>query len=85
MNKLLAIVALTSLLLLAGCKDATRAQWSGLGSNHKITVYSGGVAVATFHSTGSVSNQEYSDGYFFEDAATGKLVEVSGTVVIEQE
>jgi hypothetical protein len=55
-----------------------------MGTRHKITVYSGGKAVAVFTSTGNVSNQDRSDGYYFEDEATKKLVEVSGTVVIEQ-
>lgn len=76
---------LAILLAPLGCKDATKAQFRSMGSNHKVTVYSGGVAVKTFHSTGNVSNPESSDGYYFEDQDTGKLVEVSGTVVIEQE
>ena len=73
------IVAGVSIFCIAGCKDATRAQFSGLGSKHTVTVWSGGVAVRVYHSTGSVSNHN------FEDAATHKLVEVSGTVTIEQE
>lgn len=77
--------AIVAILCLAGCKDATRAQWGAMGSKHTVTVYSGGVAVKVFHSTGNVSNQEQSDSYYFEDAATHKLVEVAGTVVIEQE
>lgn len=72
-------------LTLCGCKDATMAQWKSSGCRHKVTVYSGGVAVRIFHSTGNVSNQANSDGYYFEDVETKKLVEVSGTVVIEQE
>lgn len=82
--KYAAILTLLALCL-AGCKDATRAQWGAMGSKHIVTVYSGGAAVKVFHSTGNVSNQEQSDGYYFEDAATHKLVEVAGTVVIEQE
>lgn len=82
LNRLLAV---SIVLMLVGCKDATRAQWGAMGSKHTVTVYSGGIAVKVFHSTGNVSNQGQSDGYYFEDAATHKLVEVSGTVVIEQE
>ncbi len=78
-------IVLLSILLLAGCKDSEMSQLSALGSKHKITVYSGGVAVKVYHSTGSVSNEANSDGWYFEDADTKKLVEVAGTLVIEQE
>lgn len=71
--------------LTGGFKDANIAQLKSMGSKHQITVYSGGVPVKVFHSTGNVSNQDKSDGYYFEDAETHKLVEVAGTVVIEQE
>lgn len=87
MKKICWLVSLVSIMLftaVVGCKDATRAQWNSLGTRHRITVYSGGKAVATFISTGNVSNQDRSDGYYFEDEATHKLVEVSGTIVIEQ-
>jgi hypothetical protein len=72
------------LLTLTGCKDATRAQWGSLGTRHRVTVWSGGVAVKTYISTGNVSNQGQSDGWYFEDEATHKLVEVAGTLTIEQ-
>ena len=42
-----------------------------------------GKIIKQWESTGSVSNSEKSDGWYFEDAATGKLVEVTGTLSIE--
>ncbi len=74
-----------TLLIAAGCKDATMAQFNSLGSKHKITMYSGGKVVGTWESTGNVSNEEHSDGWYFEDAQTHKLVELTGQLVIEQE
>lgn len=40
--------------------------------------------IKTYISTGKVGSEENSDGYYFKDAATGELVEVSGNVVITQ-
>jgi hypothetical protein len=73
------------LIAAAGCTDAQIAKVGALGSGHKITLYSGGQAVREFHTDGKVVSEEKSDGYYFMDRATGKLVEVSGDVVIEQE
>jgi hypothetical protein len=73
------------LFLFTGCTGAQVAKFQSLGSKHKITLYSGGIAVGTWHSTGYIQNEEKSDGYYFRDDATGKLISVSGTVIIEQE
>ncbi len=69
----------------AGCTSAERSQLAALGSDHKVTVYSGGSAVREFHSSGKVLTESESDGWYFTDKVTGRLVRVSGTVVIEQE
>lgn len=79
------IVILLLTFLISGCTSADRAKLFAYGSHHKITLYSGGVAVRVWHSSGIISNEERSDGYYFMDDATGKLVCVSGQVVIEQE
>jgi hypothetical protein len=83
MKKLILIVSILALSFTLGCKDATRAQFSALGKRHKITLYSGGKVVGEWISTGNVSNQENSDGWYFEDEKTHRLVEVAGTLVIE--
>jgi hypothetical protein len=83
--KIIALFVMAVALLGFGCKDSEVAQWKSLGTKHRVTVYSGGVAVKVYHSTGNVSNEGQTDGWYFEDAETHRLVEVSGTVVIEQE
>lgn len=71
-------------VVLISCTDAQFSKATGL--NHKFTVkVLGPDTVITYHSTGKVSNENGSDGYYFTNAATGKLMEVSGTVIIEQE
>ena len=84
MRKTLATVIL--LLSLVACKDATIAQLGALGSKHRITLYGAtGTVIRQWESTGNVSNQQQSDGWYFEDSTTHKLVEVTGTLTIEQE
>jgi len=73
-----------SLLALSGCTDADRAQIAGFGNKYRITLYSGGEPVRTWVSTGKVHAETQSDGWFFMDAATGRLVRMFGDSVVEQ-
>ncbi len=85
-----------ALSILPSCKDAEAAQFNSLGKPHIIfnslgkphiiTMYGcDGKEIAKWRSTGSVLNEANSDGWYFEDKATGKLIEVTGTLVIEVE
>lgn len=85
MKKFFVSTCAISAILLSGCFSASRARFFATNAPHKIEVYSGGKAVKTYHSVGRVLSEGESDGWYFEDKATGKLVHVSGTVVIEQE
>jgi hypothetical protein len=71
-------------LLAIGCTDAERAKLTGFGDKFTIKVVSCDTII-TYHSSGKVQSESGSDGYYFNDATTGKLIEVSGTVIIEQE
>ena len=66
-----------------GCSDAEQAKIAGYGNKHHVTLYSGGEAVQKWTTTGKVSSEGQSDGYYFMDEKTGHLIEVSGNVVIE--
>ena len=72
------------LSVLVGCTDAEWSQVKGYGSKYKVTVFSGGTAVKTFISTGKIANDEHGNGWHFTDSVTNGLVQVSGTVVIEE-
>lgn len=76
------LIAISALLLLTACSDAIYAKGESYGEPHVIQLWSGGQKVAEWTSTGKVENEPKSDGFFFKDAATGKLVRVSGEVVI---
>ena len=80
MKKLLVIVAL--LVGTIGCTDAQKAKIGGLGNTFHVEMYSGGKLVREWTSTGKVQSEGDSDGYFFMDSKTNKLVEVSGDVVV---
>ena len=56
---------------------------SALGSSGHITCYSGGKIIYDGESTGKISTDHHSDGWYFEDAATKSLVRVSGQCVIK--
>lgn len=76
------VLALLSMLALHGCKDADIAQWTSVGSPAHVTCYSGGQVIYDGQSTGKVSTEHQSDGWYFEDAATHRLVRISGTCVV---
>jgi hypothetical protein len=67
-----------------GCTNAKLSQFAAYGSDFKVTVYSGGEPVRTYTSSGKVATEEHSDGWYFTDKETKKLVRVSGTVTVEQ-
>ena len=64
--------------------DARRANLLSYGSHFRITVYSGGVVVKSYESTGKVFSENNSGGWYFEDKLTKKLVHVTGTTTVEQ-
>ena len=76
------IIACTASLAVIGCTDAQRAKIGGYGSPHHVELYSGGQKVREWVSSGKVDSEQESDGYYFNDMSTGKLIEVSGDVVI---
>ena len=76
--------ALTLMACMVSCTDATMSKVGGYGDTFTVKVL-GPDTVITYHSTGKVISEEQSDGYYFTNRETGKLVEVSGTIIVEQE
>ena len=71
-----------ALLTLSACTDATMGKFSSLGSSAKVECWSGTTLIYSGHSTGKVSSEANSDGYYFKDKETGNMMEVSGNCVI---
>ena len=81
MKKLL-LGAILSFSVLS-CTDAQQAKIGAFGDTFKgELVNCDGTITHTWVSTGKVSNSENSDGYYFNDAKSGTLIEVSGNVII---
>lgn len=76
-------IVFVSLMGLNSCTDATISGFKAYGDPHKITLYSGGIAVREWVSTGKVETENSSDGYTFKDAETGVYIRVSGNTVVE--
>ena len=76
------MVLIYVLLSLWGCTDAQIAKLGGLGNEAKVKCWSGGQVIYEGMSTGKVQSEANSDGYFFRDKESGKLMEVSGNCVI---
>lgn len=70
-------------LMITGCTDAFKAKVGGIGSKFKVEMINcDGTVSRTWISTGYVRSEESSDGYYFNDAETDMLVEVTGRLVI---
>jgi hypothetical protein len=81
MKKLLLLLALATVTF-SSCSDATSAKISASGNPHRVEVISGGKVARTYLATGKVQSEAQSDGYYFMDAKTGSLIELSGDVII---
>ena len=81
MKKGLILVGLLALSTTA-CTDAKMAKLTALGNTATIECYSGEKLIFSSKSTGKVSSEASSDGYFFKDSHDGKLKEVSGNCII---
>lgn len=81
--KFLLSIGLVISLFLTGCTDATIGKLSAYGGSANIKCYSAEKLIFEGTSTGKVTSESSSDGYFFVDAKDNKLKEVSGNCVIE--
>lgn len=78
------IGALTLMVSMVSCTDAEKSKLGGYGDTFTVKVL-GPDTIITYHSTGKVISEKESDGYYFTNRETGKLVEVSGNVIIEED
>lgn len=76
------ILIIMSVLFLTSCTDAELSKGGGLNNKHRVELYSGGVKIREWVSTGKVLNSETSDGYYFRDDSTKVNIEISGDIII---
>jgi hypothetical protein len=82
MKKILSLLVL--ILIFSSCTDARQAKLLGYGEDYKIEILSSatGQVIKTYHSSGKVSSEETSDGYYFMDQETGELTEIAGGIIV---
>ncbi len=76
------IFALTALFTMS-CTDSQISAITAYGDSARIVCHSGGKVIYDGRSTGKIHSEQQSDGYYFRDAATGRLIEVSGECFID--
>lgn len=70
---------------ITGCSNAHMAAISAWGKRHDVKCYSGGILIYEGYTTGKIENEEHSDGYYFQDDRTGKLVVINANCLITVE
>jgi hypothetical protein len=79
MKKLLIFIS----VLAVSCTDAQQAKMGGFGDRFKVEIVNcDGSITHSWVSSGKVISEQGSDGYYFNEEKTGKLIEVSGSVII---
>lgn len=79
-------IVLIILLSFTACTDAELSKIGGLGDQFKVEVINcDGSITHSWISSGKVSTETNSDGYYFKDRETGKLIEVSGNLIITKQ
>jgi hypothetical protein len=77
------LLILFASIFIYSCTDATRSKIGGIGQEFTVKVL-GPDTIITYHSSGKVVNESNTDGYYFNEKETGKLIEISGTIIIEE-
>lgn len=81
--KKIALIAFVFAALLVSCTDAKMAKLGGLGDEFTVELVNCDGSVShSWTSSGKVSSEEGSDGYYFKDKDSGKLIEVTGNLII---
>ncbi len=81
-KRILSVFLLSVALTASGCSNADISGVKAWGAKHHVKQYSGGVLIGEWDSTGKIENETHSDGYYFEDVKTKKIVRISGDVQI---
>jgi len=86
MKKILMVMLFAVILGGTSCTDATMSKMGGYGDEFLVELVNcDGSVSRTWTSTGKVKSEASSDGYYFTDKKTGKLIEVTGTLIITKQ
>lgn len=80
------IALLITAVVAFGCTDAEQSKIGGLGDKFSVELVNcDGTITHKWISSGKVLSEANSDGYYFMEDNTGKLVEVTGTLIITKQ
>lgn len=80
------IALLITAVVAFGCTDAEQSKMGGLGDKFSVKLVNcDGTITHKWISSGKVLSEANSDGYYFMEDKTGKLVEVTGTLIITKQ
>ena len=80
------IALLITAVVAFGCTDAQQSKIGGLGDKFSVELVNcDGTITHKWISSGKVLSEKNSDGYYFMEDKTGKLVEVTGTLIITKQ
>jgi hypothetical protein len=80
------IALLITAVVAFGCTDAEQSKMGGLGDKFSVELVNcDGTITHKWISSGKVLSEAKSDGYYFMEDKTGKLVEVTGTLIITKQ
>ncbi len=68
------------LLVFMGCSDSERGAIGALGKSRHVKCYSGGNLIYEGRTTGKISNEQDSDGYYFMDT-DGQFIEINAECI----
>lgn len=75
-------LAMVLLLTVIGCSDGSISKLTSYGESRSIKCYSAEKLIYSGTSTGKIQSEKSSDGYYFREKESGRLMEVSGNCVI---
>lgn len=83
-KKMAFAVTVFAFCAVGGCSDADRSAMEAIGHKHKVELISAydGHVIRAWETSGKIEQESQSDGIYFEDDATGKLVAVYGGPVV---
>ena len=74
-------VIIAAAVFSSGCTDAMMGKFKSLGSAARVRCWSGGQLIVDTVSSGKISSEANSNGYYFVERSSGDVIEVDADCV----
>jgi hypothetical protein len=68
-------------VLCSGCTDAMMGKFKSLGNSARVRCWSGGQLIVDTVSSGKISSEANSNGYYFVEKSSGDVIEVDADCI----